>query len=177
MARAEALPASPDDAVSHAGSGPASDAAGTGPDGPSASKTAERVAGGSGVRPASADARGLLSILLVEDNDDGREMLAELLAVLGHDVVGVATAEDALLRLQDRAFDVLLTDVSLPGMDGVELARRVTAGGAAPAIVFLTGYGASAVRHSGIPAKCLSKPVMMEDLQAVLSEIAHAHPA
>uniref|UniRef100_UPI002FDF470F response regulator n=1 Tax=Noviherbaspirillum sp. TaxID=1926288 RepID=UPI002FDF470F len=91
--------------------------------------------------PAGVTTAAGRRILVVEDNDDARTMLGELLALLGHHVEGVTTAEQALDRLQAARFDILLTDLTLPGMDGIELARKVTEDGMDLRIIFSTGHG------------------------------------
>ena len=68
-----------------------------------------------------------LSIVVVEDNDDGREMLVQVLSGYGAEVRAVPTAAEALDVFGDRGFkaDLLLSDLGLPGIDGVELIRRL----------------------------------------------------
>jgi len=68
-----------------------------------------------------------LDILMVEDAPENRAVLAELLAPAGHRVVAAESGEEALRRLAERRFDVVLMDVRLAGMDGVEATRRIRA--------------------------------------------------
>jgi len=63
-------------------------------------------------------------ILLVDDDDVIRETLCELLAS-AHHCEEASTAEDALRKLETRSFDVVLTDISMPGLSGRELLKRV----------------------------------------------------
>lgn len=65
-----------------------------------------------------------MSVLIVDDEDFVRNLLLEALSG-AHDCVAVASAEEALALLARREFDVTLTDVSLPGMSGLELAARL----------------------------------------------------
>jgi CheY-like chemotaxis protein len=65
------------------------------------------------------------SVLLVEDDDDNRELLAEVLRLDGHAVEAAADAAEALALVDRRRFDVMVADVGLPGMDGLALAREV----------------------------------------------------
>ena len=65
-----------------------------------------------------------LRILYVEDNTDIRDMIIELIENADRRVVACANAETAWQQMQEAAFDVLVTDVSLPGLSGTELARR-----------------------------------------------------
>lgn len=63
-------------------------------------------------------------ILLVEDSDTVRVLTAEYLRSCGHDVIDVVSAEQALELLARARFDILFTDLSLPGMSGLDLARE-----------------------------------------------------
>jgi signal transduction histidine kinase/CheY-like chemotaxis protein len=112
-----------------------------------------------------------LSILVVEDNPDARAMLSELLLLLGHSVEGAGSAELALEMLAEREFDVLLTDHSLPGMSGLELARIVAARNTAIKIIFSSGYGAPAATDLAIKPLFLPKPFTLAALQKVLEEL------
>jgi CheY-like chemotaxis protein len=110
-----------------------------------------------------------LSILVVEDNDDARSILLELLSVLGHQADEAETAEQALRICAERSFDVLLTDYKLPGMTGLELARQVHQANKATRIVFSSGHGPELLKNAGFPCKALIKPFSVEALQDVLA--------
>jgi signal transduction histidine kinase/DNA-binding response OmpR family regulator len=110
------------------------------------------------------------SILVVEDNQDARTMLGELLLILGHAVEAVGSAEQALELLAQRQFDILLTDHSLPGMNGLELARTVRARGYRMRIIFSSGYGAQATPDLDVKPAFLPKPFTLAALQQVLEE-------
>jgi CheY-like chemotaxis protein len=110
------------------------------------------------------------SILVVEDNQDARTMLGELLMILGHSVEAVGSAEQALEVLAERRFDILLTDHSLPGMNGLELARTVVARAYRMRIIFSSGYGAQATPGLDVKPSFLPKPFTLAALQKVLEE-------
>src|SRR6185437_3676591 len=83
-------------------------------------------------RPAGAAGRGgggamRGTILVVEDNPDNMKLLAWTLEDEGFAFEGAASAEEALLALERRPFDLILMDISLPGMDGAEATRRLRA--------------------------------------------------
>ncbi|CAH0233868.1 Blue-light-activated protein [Massilia sp. Bi118] len=111
-----------------------------------------------------------LSILVVEDNQDARSMLSELLLILGHGVEGVGSAEQALELLAQKEFDVLLTDHSLPGMSGLELARIVAARDSTMKIIFSSGYGAPESTGLEVKPLFLPKPFTLAALQSLLEE-------
>ncbi|HSM91332.1 MAG TPA: response regulator [Anaeromyxobacteraceae bacterium] len=83
----------------------------------------------------------LLKILVVEDDEDNRELLAELLRLEGHLVEAAADAERALELAAREPFDVVVADVGLPRMDGIALARELRRSAPRVAVVAVSGYG------------------------------------
>jgi signal transduction histidine kinase/DNA-binding response OmpR family regulator len=112
-----------------------------------------------------------MRILVVEDNDDARVTLCDLLTALGHQVSNACSAEDALETYGGREFDALLSDVMLPGMTGIELAHRMLSAQPSLKIIFSSGYGAVSAEEAGIHSISLPKPYDLEDLQKALSGI------
>jgi two-component system OmpR family response regulator len=86
-----------------------------------------------------ASAKGGL-VLLVEDDDDSREIMAEVLTVAGHRVRTAADGPAALRALSDDAVEVVITDLGLPGMGGLELARAVRVRAPGVPVVLVTGW-------------------------------------
>ena len=111
-----------------------------------------------------------LKILVVEDNLDSQLMVCELVGMLGHTVSGVSDGEQAWELMQRQDFDILFTDVSLPGMSGIALARMVLAEKPATRIIFSTGYGKEALDALGFPACILRKPYDLMELKAALDD-------
>ena len=118
-----------------------------------------------------ADAAQPLRLLVVEDNADARYLVCETLRALGHEVQSAASGEDALPELASQSFDVLFTDVSLPGISGVELARKALAQAPTLQLLFASGYGDELTRHLEFPALSLQKPYDIEQLQAALAKL------
>jgi CheY-like chemotaxis protein len=118
--------------------------------------------------PPSPEAGASLSILVVEDNVDAQYLVCEMLKAFGHEADGVASAEQALPMLAGARYDVLFTDVSLPGMSGVELARRALAAQPLLHIIFASGYGGALLQHVEFAFVSLQKPYEIEQLQAAL---------
>jgi len=106
-------------------------------------------------------------ILLAEDDDAMRSFLSASLRRAGHDVMDYEDGEGALEALEREVFDLLLTDIVMPGIDGIELARRGAELDPAMKIVFITGFAAVAL-SGGAPtpagAKVLSKPFHLREL-------------
>jgi CheY-like chemotaxis protein len=126
--------------------------------------------------PAAATGNRALRLLVVEDNADARYLVCETLRALGHEVQAAASGEEALPELSRQSFDILFTDVSLPGMSGVDLARRALQQTPSLELLFASGYGDELTRHLEFPAKSLQKPYDIEQLQRVLDEIAQRLP-
>ena len=110
-----------------------------------------------------------LRVLVVEDNLDSQYLVCEMLRAFGHDADGVGHGEGALEMLAAARYDVLFSDVSLPGMSGVELARQAVASAPALRVIFASGYGDALLRHLEFPYQSLQKPYEIEDLQAALA--------
>jgi two-component system, cell cycle sensor histidine kinase and response regulator CckA len=84
-------------------------------------------------------------VLLVEDQDAVRDMLATMLKKQGYEVSAAASAEDALAMSPQRPVDLLLTDVVLPGMTGPDLARRLRQATPDIRVLFMSGYTGDAL--------------------------------
>ncbi len=111
----------------------------------------------------------MLRVLVVEDNLDAQFLVCEMLEAFGHAPTGTGNAEDALARLAEGPFDILFSDVSLPGMSGIDLARRALQLQPALGVIFASGYGDSLVARIDFPCISLKKPYDLEQLQAALA--------
>jgi signal transduction histidine kinase/DNA-binding response OmpR family regulator len=118
--------------------------------------------------PPSEPAAQRRAVLVVEDMEDARLLACELIDFLGHETAGAASAEDALTLLAARRFDVLLTDIKLPGMSGNRLAEHVASRYPGIKIVFASGYGARLRISSDIDSTFLPKPYDLEQLKKAL---------
>jgi two-component system, sensor histidine kinase and response regulator len=124
---------------------------------------------------------GSLKVLVADDNAAAREVLQEHLRSIGAEIELVASGTEAIVAVShadaDRPFDVLLLDWRMPGIDGVETARRIRADGSLksmPAIVIVTAFGREEVRDEAELAGVngfLIKPVNQSTLINVLAEI------
>jgi len=116
-----------------------------------------------------------LRILYVEDNEELRDTIAMLMEDEGRHITKCATAEAALeLDAQER-FDVLFTDVSLPGLSGTDLARQLLAKHPERWVVLCSGYQfGNALSALGPHVRALAKPFELEELDDLLTEIGDA---
>lgn len=106
-------------------------------------------------------------ILLAEDDDSMRGFLERALTKAGYDVIAFPNGAEAFERLKEEPFTLLLTDIVMPRMDGIELARRASEIDPELKIMFITGFAAVTLNNdSAAPkdARVLSKPFHLKDL-------------
>ncbi len=106
-------------------------------------------------------------ILLAEDDEDMRRFLEKALDKAGYQVTSFDNGMSAYERLREEPFALLLTDIVMPEMDGIELARRATQLDPDLKVMFITGFAAVALNpDSNAPkdAKVLSKPFHLREL-------------
>jgi signal transduction histidine kinase len=140
-----------------------------------------RLAGGEGPRAAAHPRR----VLVVDDNRDSAESLAQLLRLFGHEIWQVYSGRDALAAVRVRRPDVVLLDIGMPDLSGYEVARQIRAEPslAATTLIALTGYGSEEDRRRSAAAGFdghLVKPIDFEDLERILAappEMATARSA
>jgi two-component system cell cycle response regulator CpdR len=116
-------------------------------------------------------------ILFAEDDDDMRKFLSKALEKAGYEVVSFDNGASAYERLQEEPFSLLLTDIVMPEMDGIELARRAAELDPDLKVMFITGFAAVALNpDSNTPkgAKVLSKPFHLKELVAEVEKILAA---
>ncbi|GGC13682.1 response regulator [Pseudoduganella buxea] len=119
---------------------------------------------------------GKPNVLLIEDNDDGREMMAMMLDCYGYDVEHAADGLAGIEKALSYRPDVALVDIGLPGIDGYEVARRLRANDATRAIrlIALTGYGLAEDQRRVLEAGFdmhLVKPVDIESLMKAIGNL------
>jgi CheY-like chemotaxis protein len=113
-------------------------------------------------------------VLVVEDYEDTREFMKFLLQDYGFDVAEATNGYEALESVKRQVPDLILMDISMPGMDGLTAARKIreqSGGSRKPAIIAITAYGEAAQRKA-LEAGCdasLSKPINFDDLEPVLA--------
>lgn len=81
------------------------------------------------------------TILLVEDDDAARLALGNVLKLAGYTVSGVETGQQAIRALTQHSFDIVISDMRLPDIDGIEILRTAMRQNNKPSVVLLTGYG------------------------------------
>ncbi|UCE62867.1 MAG: sigma-54-dependent Fis family transcriptional regulator [Nitrospirota bacterium] len=111
------------------------------------------------------------NILLVEDEEDVREVLRKQLQNEGYEVIGAKTGSEALALAKQSSFDVLLADVMIPDLNGIELVQKVGQLESSPVTIVMTGYGTIEMAVKAIKAGAfdfLQKPFSVELLSATI---------
>jgi len=123
--------------------------------------------GDEGMEANDPRARSVQRILLAEDDEDMRRFLVKALEKAGYDVVSFGNGLEAYERIKEEPFMLLLTDIVMPEMDGIELARKASELDPDLKIMFITGFAAVALNpdnNAPKDAKILSKPFHLRDL-------------
>lgn len=111
-------------------------------------------------------------LLLVDDDDDIREMLATILEADGFRIATAANGEEALERMDEERPDLLILDMRMPVMDGWELSRILEERGDRPPLVVVTAAADPAARAADIAADAwLAKPFDISDLEEVIGSL------
>ena len=108
----------------------------------------------------------MIRILLAEDEEAMRCYLERALQNAGYDVVAVGCGTEAIPYLTNQSFDLLLSDIVMPEMDGIELAQRCAELSPDTKVIFITGFAAVTLKASRETphARILSKPFHLKDL-------------
>jgi two-component system, cell cycle response regulator DivK len=131
---------------------------------------------------SSVDAARPALILVVDDFDDNREMYAEFLRFTGYRVEEAANGLEALEKAFGLLPDVIVMDLSLPGVDGWEVTRRLKADGRTKHIpvIAVTGHALAGHSQGALEAGCdafVTKPCLPEDLATEIQRLLDAGPA
>ena len=136
--------------------------------------------GASGARAATAEseppAKGRGAILLVEDEDAVRALARDMLHFLGYEVLESSNGEEALRIFDEheRAFRAVVTDIVMPGMNGVDLARRLVSMKSDLKVLLVSGYTKDSLAGGEFEEEgfaFLQKPYTLEDVRRVLADL------
>jgi two-component system cell cycle response regulator CpdR len=110
------------------------------------------------------------TILLADDDPDLREMIVATLLEAGYAVLAAADGYDAMRVLSENWVNLLITDVTMPGIDGFELARQAKVMRPSIHVIYLSGYAADAGKSGGPTyGPVLQKPMRMDRLLGEVS--------
>jgi len=138
----------------------------------------DAAVGESFLKPAAGPE--VVSILVLEDEEQIRTMLVEALTTVGHRVESASDGLQGLARFQGGQFDVVLTDLSLPECSGLDVARSVKRLRPETPVVLITGWGhlldPERLRESGVDLM-LVKPFRLERVLSVLGDVLRLRPS
>jgi two-component system cell cycle response regulator CpdR len=135
------------------------------------------LSGSNGSPRPDVKSQSMHKILLAEDDNDMRRFLVKALENAGFQVSSFDNGMSAYQRLREEPFEMLLTDIVMPEMDGIELARRASELDPDIKIMFITGFAAVALNSdSDAPknAKVLAKPVHLRELVSEVNKMLAA---
>jgi two-component system cell cycle response regulator CpdR len=113
-----------------------------------------------------------MRILYVEDNALVREVTSELMAQDGRHIVACASAEQGLKEFHANVFDVVITDVSLPVMSGIDFARRILQVRPQMPIIIASGYSLDfGLENWGANVRAIIKPFAPPEIEALISDL------
>jgi two-component system cell cycle response regulator CpdR len=114
----------------------------------------------------------MAKILITEDEDSLRKFVARALRLDGHETSEAADGEQGLEMLQEDEFDLLLSDIRMPVMDGIELAHRAAASYPNLRILLMTGYAEQRERADDLASKIIDvvpKPFALPDIRKAVA--------
>lgn len=115
-----------------------------------------------------------MTILLVDDDPSILEVLADLMTIFGHDYVTARDGVEAIEKLKHNSFDIVLTDMMMPNMDGMELLKHINANYPSIKVIVVTGYDRTFTYTDVIRAGAsdfVSKPFNTDELEAKINRI------
>jgi CheY-like chemotaxis protein len=117
-----------------------------------------------------------LRILYVEDNPAVREVTSELLVHDQRHIVALGTAEEALQEFAEQEFDIVITDISLPAMSGLDLARKILDIEPKAPIIIASGYFLDlSLKTWGPNVRAIIKPFEGPEIDALIEELCTSH--
>lgn len=123
------------------------------------------------------------SVLVVDDDDDVREIVAEVIQDEGVEVLEAASAQEALELLSnpETRFDLIVTDIRMPGMDGLEMAKAIEEKWPGTQVLFMTGFAGELLADRRPPLSrehLLRKPFTLVELTERVHDLLgpHEHP-
>jgi two-component system cell cycle response regulator CpdR len=133
-----------------------------------------------GARPSPGTRAATATILVAEDDQAVRDFVSRALAYYGHAVTSVADGSAALAALAERRFDLMLTDIVMPGMDGIALAAKANKADPEMPVLMMTGFAGEGQRAGNATntVECvISKPFSLKDICAAVEAALAARRA
>ncbi|MDA8099697.1 MAG: response regulator [Nitrospiraceae bacterium] len=115
-----------------------------------------------------------MKILVVDDEEGARELFNTILTDEGYDVTLAVNGEDALSRMRNILFDLVVTDIKMPGMDGLQLLQEIRKAGLKADVIMVTAYGEveSYLKAMSLgAAEYINKPIRIKELKRIVHKV------
>lgn len=120
------------------------------------------------------EAKTKLKILVVDDDENIREVLSDLLLLEGYEILLAEDGEQALLIFEEILPDVVITDLGMPGISGWEVARRIKSKDPSKKVIVISGWGATLQKdqlEENYVDQVLPKPFHLEQVKKIIVEV------
>jgi CheY-like chemotaxis protein len=120
------------------------------------------------------EAKTKLKILVVDDDENIREVLSDLLLLEGYEILLAEDGEQALLIFEEILPDVVITDLGMPGISGWEVARRIKSKDPSKKVIVISGWGATLQKdqlEENYVDQVLPKPFHLEQVKKIIAEV------
>ncbi len=115
-----------------------------------------------------------MKILVVDDEEGARELFNTILTDEGYDVALAVNGEDALTHMKGNSFDLVVTDIKMPGMDGLQLLQELRKLGSHADVIMVTAYGEveSYLKAMSLgAAEYINKPIRIKELKRIVHKV------
>ena len=110
------------------------------------------------------------TILVVEDNATMRDLLVDTLDAIGYRPTGASDGSEALQKLKEEKFDLIITDIMMPGIDGIALLKKVRKDYPHLPVLFITGVATPEVVERASPDGFLAKPFRISHIEELIED-------
>ena len=115
-----------------------------------------------------------MRILVVDDEEGARELFNTILTDEGYEVTLANNGQDALSRMKNGAYDLVVTDIKMPGMDGLQLLQELRKTGSQADVIMVTAYGEveSYLKAMSLgAAEYINKPIRIKELKRIVHKV------
>jgi DNA-binding NtrC family response regulator len=115
-----------------------------------------------------------MKILVVDDEEGARELFNTILSDEGYEVTLAVNGEDALSHMKGIAYDLVVTDIKMPGMDGLQLLQEIRKTGSKADVIMVTAYGEveSYLKAMSLgAAEYINKPIRIKELKRIVHKV------
>jgi DNA-binding NtrC family response regulator len=115
-----------------------------------------------------------MKILVVDDEEGARELFNTILTDEGYEVTLANNGQDALSRMKGDTYDLVVTDIKMPGMDGLQLLQEIRKTGSQADVIMVTAYGEveSYLKAMSLgAAEYINKPIRIKELKRIVQKV------